>query len=506
VCKDFFSKKSKRLFFQKIENQFFTSFFIKKCTSFVFQKKCKNMRSSTLMQTLTALDTRERRLLSKWLEGPVAGVRDDVRRLFLWLDRHLTKPDDALLKTGAWAAACGDASRPLDERQLNHLCSWLLGHVREFLAWREWQRDEAMRDLHLCRALRRYGLDAQFERACSQALDGLAATPYRDEHYHQMNFWLYRERLEHRAARSRAAVLPFEAVTRHAEAAFRLHELQLECSAAVLHSVAPQSAHRSAAAPAEPSASVRMYEALARCLREAPDDAAFFEGKNLLLAHWGQLRERERRTPYLLALNYAIRRRNQGEPDFLRHILDLYRSGLANGALLENGFLSRFTLLNAVTTALLLGESAGMEAWIEEYRALLPPRERYPTGQYALALYHLHLRDYDRVLVLLREVHFGDDVLTDVSARCILLRIYYERQHTEALEALLGSFDKLLRYHRATLGYRYDNYANLLRFVRLLGKKNTPAQRTALREEVQTCTALAERGWLLEQLGAAARR
>jgi hypothetical protein len=454
------------------------------------------MRSTTLVQTLLALDTQERRLLSKWLDSPIESVRTDVRQLYAFIERHLEKQPDRLTKTQAWEAI--HAPQPLDEAQLHRLLSWLLGHVRDFMAWQEWQRDVSMRQLHLCRALRRAGLDNQFERQCTQALDAIESTPYRDEHYHQMKFWLYRERLEHRAAHSRNADLPFAEVTHHAESAFKLYRLQLDCSAAALQSVAPQ--NMQARVVEAPAPIVQMYECLHTCLNQPTDDAAFFEAKSLLLNHWSALGERSRRSPYLLALNYAIRRRNQGASDFLRHILDLYRSGLDNGALLENGVLSRFTLLNTVTTALLLGESEGMELFIERYRQLLLPRERYATGQYALALYHLHMRQYDQVLLLLRDVHFGDDVLTDISARCMHVRIYYERQHHDALEALLGSFDKLLRYHRTTLGYRYDNYANLIRFVRRMLRIRTTSEWKSLQTEVNQCSALAERDWLLKQI------
>lgn len=462
------------------------------------------MRTSALWQTLTSLDRRDLRALGQWLDCNLHCTRDDVRELFRHLAQRVNSPEpEGALKIEVWKALFPEP--PYDERQLNHLMSWLLAAVRDFLAWQEWQSDRTNVDLYRCRALRRRGLDAHFEQELGKATAHLAAQPHRDEQYHRMSRLLLLEQLEHHSLRTRnSADLPLQQIRAHSEAAHRLLELQMTCTEAVAQTVSPRNPSATdSVLDAEEQVAVVIYERLEAALNATDPlsgDQSFGQAKELLLQKWRVFREKERRTPYLLALNYTIRRGNQGEKRFLRDTFDLYRSGLDNGALFEQGRLSKFTFLNVTTTALVLGEADWAQEFIEQHSVALPPRERHALRSYALALCHLHTRRHGRVLELLRDVEFGDDPLTGAAARAILLRVHYEEGHWDALESLLGSFDKYLRHHRRTLGYRYDNYANLLGFTRRLLRVRTSIEKQDLRTQIGATPTLAERAWLLQML------
>jgi hypothetical protein len=460
------------------------------------------MRNSALWQTLRSLDRRDQRALGQWLDSNLHCTRDDVRALYRYLISRLeTTEPNGVQKEQIWQVL--SPTEVYDERQFNHLMSWLLAAVRDFLAWQEWQSDRSNVDLYRCRALRRRGLDGQFEQELAKATTYLNAQPHRDEHYHRMSRLLLREQLEHQSLRTRdTSGLPLQRIRAHSEAAHRLLELQMACTEAVAQTVPSRTA--SPEVPPVEQVTVRVYEHLYAALRASnpvQGDLAFAEAKALLLTQWATFREQERRTPYLLALNYAIRRGNQGAQGFLRDTFDLYRTGLDNRALFEQGRLSKFTFLNITTTALVLGEADWARDFIEQHSIALPPRERHALRSYALALCHLHTREHGPVLELLRDVDFGDDPLTGAAARAILLRVHYEEGHLDSLESLLGSFDKYLRHHRKTLGYRYDNYANLLGFARRLLRVRSATERQQIRGDIEATAALAERAWLLRMLG-----
>ncbi len=180
---------------------------------------------------------------------------------------------------------------------------------------------------------------------------------------------------------------------------------------------------------------------------------------------------------------------------------ELYQSGLENKALFENGILSQFTYKNATTAGIMAGHSAWVRQFLEDYKPFLHPRERHHAYVYNLAVYYFRLRDYEQAMTLLRDANLGDDSLTNLDARSMLVRIYYERGYTEALESLLDSFSAYLR-RRTDIGYHKANYENLIRFVRQMLRRFplTAAVKAKIREEAVATQQLAERGWLMQQL------
>ncbi|HNM27803.1 MAG TPA: hypothetical protein PKL15_20320, partial [Saprospiraceae bacterium] len=169
-------------------------------------------------------------------------------------------------------------------------------------------------------------------------------------------------------------------------------------------------------------------------------------------------------------------------------------------ALFEHGHLSRFTYKNAVTAGLNLREFVWVRAFIEDYRQHLPQKERHSAYCYNLAVWYFWQSDYDQTMTLLREREFGDP-LTNLDARAILLRIYFERGFTEALESHLDSFQVYLSRSK-NIGYQRDNYSNLLRIVRKMTRLDSrdDKARSALLAEVEQTQAIAEKRWLIEQL------
>jgi hypothetical protein len=469
-------------------------------------KNPQKMRKSTLLQTISALPKTSILELEKWLASPIFNPREDLVRLFAHIAKNIEKSPDQLKKEQTWAIIF--PKKPFQEAQMNHLMSFLLKEVRDYIAWLEWQSDPPTVQLHLARGLRKLGLEAQFARSWEEASAMLEKLPFRDEHYHYLSHLLHRERYEQQNLSRRTNEVPFEAIARHSEAAFRLNQLRLQCSLAAMKSVSGQRNAEMEAKNSENVANIiqndlpaQIYESLLAALKNQEAESDFFKAKKLLLTNWSLFRENERRDIYLLAINFCIRKINGGKPVFMHEAFDLYRNGLENRSLFENGFLSRFTYKNAVTSGLFLKEYDWVRQFLDEYKPFLPARERHPAYQYNLAMYYFRLPDYDNAMNLLREADFGDDVMTNLDARSMLLRIYFEQNYFDALDSWLDSFQIYLRRHKE-IGYQQENYANLLRFVRLLIKENplSIVSKSRLRTEIEATKNVAERAWLLGQL------
>ena len=207
----------------------------------------------------------------------------------------------------------------------------------------------------------------------------------------------------------------------------------------------------------------------------------------------------EMRDIYLLAINHCIFKMNKGSDQFLREGFELYQSGLQNELLLENGFLSPFTYKNVAIIGLKLKEFAWVENYLEQYKKYLRPDTRDNIYTYNLAHYYFRTDNFSEAMKLLQQTDF-EDILHNLDARRMLLRMYFELEEYEALESLLESFTTFIR--RKKIGYHGENYLNLIKFTRRLlalphfDKKG----KRALIEQIKTEENLAEKSWLLAQL------
>ena len=175
---------------------------------------------------------------------------------------------------------------------------------------------------------------------------------------------------------------------------------------------------------------------------------------------------------------------------------------MTNEVFFDNGVLSSFHYKNVSRLGIALGEFDWVEDFLKHYRTSLDPKQREDNYRYNLAFFYFQKPDYDNAMELLRQVNF-DDVLYNLDARRMLLRIYYERGEFNPLLSLLDSFKTYISRHQRDVGYHKKNYLNLIRFMKKMLGSNLSSSRVRARliEEVDATELIAERAWLLEQLG-----
>jgi hypothetical protein len=175
----------------------------------------------------------------------------------------------------------------------------------------------------------------------------------------------------------------------------------------------------------------------------------------------------------------------------------VYKTGLEQGVWLENGAISRWTYNNITNTALKVGETAWAMQFVEHNRPYLEAAFQDSTYYFNRARCLYEMRDWGEALSALTRIDY-DDVLQNLSARALQIKIYY---HTEAWQALDSSLDSTAIYLRRkkVLGYHKESVQNFIRFMRrmLALPHGDRSSRQALHEEVAQCKAVAEKTWLL---------
>lgn len=232
-----------------------------------------------------------------------------------------------------------------------------------------------------------------------------------------------------------------------------------------------------------------------------PTEIQHFEDfKQLLLKNSTLFLESETRSFYLLAINFCIQQINNGANHFFHQALELYKGGLANQALLENGILSRFTYHNIVKAGIQTADLEWVEQFIDDYKKSL--EKRYQESAYSFSRAHLayHKKNYEEVLDLLQTSNYRD-VLLNLGAKTLLLKVYYELSELNLLHSHLDAMKNYIRRKRV-IGYHKTNYLNVVRFTQKLQALNfyDKVAVSVLREMIVQEAVLTERQWFLEQL------
>ncbi|MFN0016256.1 MAG: hypothetical protein ACKVU2_17080 [Saprospiraceae bacterium] len=478
------------------------------------------MTESFLLYTLRRLDAKDLKALCRIVHCEAFNRREEVALLCDYIAGQVaaahsrrSAPEESLARAlepkRLFVAAF--PGKPYDNRALRHTMSYLLDVVRRYLAMTEMETAPADRHFYLCRALRRRGLDEMLANEWSRAENQMHEAPERDARWHFDRYDLHQERLEARAPRERSATLDLLPLHNHLTVFYLSEMLRQACSALTHQAIGAQQYDKNLLQTvlrlAEGSdwltdhPAVALYYHLCRALLE-PEQPAYFESwKTVLAAHAGQFAPVELRGLHLLGINYCIRRMNSGDKPFVREAFELYRSGLEKDLLAESGWLTGFTYKNVIRIGTALGEHEWVQAFFEQYKSALHPRERDALYRYNLAFLFFQKQDFARAMPLLQQLDL-EDRLNLLDARRMLLRSYYELDEHKALESLLTSFGAYLRRQK-DLGYHRDLNLNLVRFTKKLlevppGNKKSLEK---LRQQIVATEQVAEKAWLLEKVG-----
>ncbi len=457
------------------------------------------MQNNLLLELFGALSKRELRDFDNYLRSPYHNRRSDVVLLFEFLcaDRSFDK---------ALAFQAISPGQPYDDKQLRYTTSFLYGLMKDWLALQAFYEDRNYQKVLLVGSLRRKGLKKVFEKEHKIALSELDHQATQVSNFHLHRSQLYYEEYNHVSASSRSEMTGFkewleewtlnfvegrlkQALVAQSYQVMTGSDIQLEFLPEILKKIETYNG------PLPPN--IATYYCCYKALT-ADDSLTYFEELHkMLIEHGSRLPREELLLVYRAAINYCIRRLNNGEEPFKYQVFMLYKEGLNQAIFVENGYLSRFSYKNIVASALGLKEFDWVAHFIEQYRDEVEPKFRHSAYHFNLALLHFVKNESDHAMQHLLEVG-TDDVPNNLNARRMLLRIYYDKRELQALESHLDSFRTYI-YRRRDLGYLKDLYLNLIKFTRRLLNLDfrNPEQVARLREDISSTKLVAEKEWLL---------
>ena len=469
------------------------------------------MENSQLILLIRSLDKREARELRKWLLSPFHNQREDVVLLFDYLTSANHLLDDKFLEKSKVFRKIFP-SEPFDDAKFRQTTHFLLKQVENYLAYQEITSDDRQLPLALARSLRRRKLGKSFVKVVKQLKEVQLEGLRQDTGSLRMHYDLLNEYSTYLNEQSGRTDINLQATIQALDTYIIAEKLKQACYVLAhqkvykinyLHRLLPEIIQEVSQNPELldlPAINLYYNVYLTQVSPDKEGEKHFFQLRDIMERQFSFFSEAERRDIYLMALNYCVEKMNRGVTPFVREAFELYRQGLVSGVLIQNNTLSKTTFLNITAIGLRLKEYDWIADFIPTYTPFLEEQHRDNFSQFCQAKLFFEKQDYKKAMSLL--VQFDpDDILINLNAKSMLLKMFYEQDETDALESLLESFNMYLK-RKEIIGYHKQIYSHLVKYTKRLIRINPfdQAQRKKLKEEVQTANPLPERQWLLEQI------
>ncbi|RMG76324.1 MAG: hypothetical protein D6714_21530, partial [Bacteroidetes bacterium] len=452
---------------------------------------------------------KEVRELRKWIHSPAHNQREDVQILFNYLfeKNNLTK-NRQLKKEKVFAAIF--PNEPYNDAKMRQVIHFFLKSVEEFLIYQEHTKDEVRRKIELAGIYRNRRLGRLCEGALNQARDLLDKSPFQNSRFLK-NYYSWELERYYYLSGSQRKEINLQEVSDALDTSFFADKLQQSCFMLAHQAVYKTEYDRRLIEEIlnfVEEKSLLHYPAIAvyyygyKAMLEKEDEAHFFNLKKEIEKNEHCFPPEELKVIYLMSINYCIKKLNAGKREFYRESFELYRRGFEKMILIENNLLSRWTFLNVVMIGTFLKEYDWIASFVHEYQTFLEEKYRENTVHYALAKLNFEKGDYDKAMRLLVKYE-SDDIIMNLNAKTLLLKMLYEENEYNALESLVESMRAYMQ-RKKVMGYHKAQYSNVAKLTRKLIKTNffDRTQIEKLKTEIENASPLtnADRSWLLKQL------
>lgn len=477
------------------------------------------MQDSKLIELIKTLSTRQRTRFSEYMHSPFFNKHDALRDLAEYLLKLAPKfPDNKLEKECIYAELFPGS--PYEDDTLYTLFSKLLHLLYDFLVEQHFLDKGKERQLILLQELRQRKLGKHYQASVrkyktlkSSDEDDIVDCYLQDYQYN-------RERDREFITQASPQYDTFLQERSDALDIFFISEkLRLACDMTSRNIVVK--AHyqcrmldnlllyiNADAKRYEKHPIILIYKTILNSLKQPEQEIYYRELKKLIQEHRESFSAIDILSIYDYALNYCVRKINEGNSSYYHEALELYEYLLEKRILWVDGYLPGWEYKNITTAALRVGRFDWAEWFINSFKDELEPEQRENLYLYNYASLQYSLKRYDKALQSLHEVHFADTSY-HLGAKIIQVKSYYELREFEALYSLIDAFTMYLHRNKKLSDYRKE--ANMLflrlskRLARLCEERDYTetkkwAKRAAqLGEQIQETQGMANKAWLVEQ-------
>lgn len=459
--------------------------------------------SPQLQRLYSAIPPQESRRFLQYLRSPYFNRRHDL------IDYWLSITSQGLEKSPTreeWFSMVYP-HQPYNDPKWRLLNSKMVAQLEAFLSTDDKNVAHDIRKrLRLHRILRNKGQQQRLSptrRKINRALDQLPPGTEKSRIKYEVHRQIAEEKLSSRTLRR----VDLEELRYDHERAFVLEALELGCQALAARTLDPGATDPGLlplvvtyfVTPSRKRQDdlLAMYFYCYQMLRE-PMVTEHFEEFSLRIPRMKKLAASEARQLTLFAINYCIRRVNDGDPQAGEAALDLYTRGFSEGYLLDQQYISHIAFSNVVALALKARSIQRARNFVDRFAPLLSPRYRSSTEALNRARLAYEEGQLTEAMRYLQSV--GDqEVITTLNIRILQMRVYFQLGEYRLLDAHLDALDIYLLRRKNSLDYHYQAYRRLIGFVRRLRRLNVLDKEKVkqFKARITSADTFPEKSWLL---------
>jgi hypothetical protein len=494
----------KGIVFYWFKSIIFKGFCKKKVEEEFYMKMKSNYKLYHLIEVLTKSEIRQVR---KMAISPFFLERTDVGRMFNflvdeWLEGKKLPEKETVFKHTF-------PHKKFNDLQLRGTMSDLVELIEEFLLIQNRRNNKIVTKLQLAKIYRNRKLEKSYLGTVKKTENLITIHPKRNAAYFQNVLDFQLEGMEFKIATKRSDDLKFQEISDTWDVLYLIQKLRHVCAQLSHQPIIKQDYDFGLLSDLVKTVeqkkyievpAIAMYYYCYRFLTEEFNLDFFQKFREQLTNYRHLFSKRELQDPYRLAINFCIRKLNRGDKFFLEEGLKLYKEGLAEGILLENNFLPRFSYNNMIALAIKLEEFDWVEKFIETSSDLLETKYRKSTISFNLARLEYARKNYGKAMLHLQGGEYKD-LLNNLIAKSLLMKIYYELGEYDSLFSHLDSFQIFIR-RREVSDFHRKNYMNAIRLVKKLVAlpELDKEARKSLKKQIEEEEVLPEREWLLGKL------
>ena len=469
------------------------------------------MNNSRLIEILRVFNKKEIRNLRKWIVSPIGNQREDVVLLFEYLLKNERYQENiGLSKTNIFEQVYNNLR--YDDAKMRQLVFFGMKTLEEYIIYQELRKDEIKSRITLSNFYRQKKLDKIYQKNAKTLAKLQKEHPYRNCDFLRNEYLLQAEEYNFSSKSNRNINLNLQ-----------------EFSDSLHHTFIADKLRQAYLALAHQSVYLAEYHIglIDEILKEVNENPNLLEIPAIAIYYFGYKTntEKENKTHFqnlkatmikhshlfprndfkeitTMAINYCVGQMNRGKDEFIREAFELYQQGFKNKILLENNFVSQWTFYNVVVIGLKLKDFKGVKNFINDNKIYVDEKYRESFVNYSFALYYYEKGDSSKAMnYLLQYEH--DEMIINLRAKIMLLKIYYQQDEINALESLLGSMRTYLS-RKKVMGYHKDNFKNIIHLTKKLLKVKPydQKQKDKLKTLIEEANPLTtdDRNWLLTQL------
>ena len=466
------------------------------------------MFDTKFIKLFLQLNRKEKQNLKLWVHSPFANARVDVTQLFDFIYSKRTITIENIDKKLAFKSIY--PNKKYNEQQLRYVMSFATKCMADFLSYYQWQQSETSNKLALIKSIAYKNTDKFTAQEINNTTVLLSNQRQKNSQHYLECYQLEIERYNLQSKNKRYENFNLQAIADNLHFYTIAEILKQACVAVSFEQVSGKSFQfyliNECVALVEQDAIFKQIPAiytyyLCYKISTQGSDMIFQELYKVVFDYEVYFNEAEMKDIFLITINYCIKEMNVGQQNYAQFAYKLYLHALQKGYLLDNGELSRFTFKNIVFIGVKkLKDYKSVEQFIATFQYAINEQYRENTVLFNQATLFVAKKDYNRAMPILQKVEF-EDVLWNLDAKSMLLRIYFEEKEYEAMLSLIKSFKQYIHRQKA-LGIYKTRYKNMIHFCEVLYRftGTSKSKKILLKNEIEQHQNLPEKDWFLEQV------